>query len=302
MQTTRLFEIIYTLLNKKTATIPAKELAMQFGVSTRTIYRDIDALSLAGIPIYTEKGKHGGISLLPDFVLNKSLLSEKEQSEIISALQGLQAVKAVDTSKILQKLSAVFNKNATPKPWLDIDFTNWSFSQENIFQNSKTGILENKIVAFEYYDAHGNKTSRRIEPIQLWFKSGAWYLKGYCLTKESVRTFKTSRIRNLILTEEHFQERDISSIPAEESQPNRHRPDVTIKLKIAPEKTFRVYEEFPCGELQPDGSHIVTVTWPEDEWVYGFLLSFGEYAEVLEPEHLREIVQEKARKIFAMYG
>jgi len=299
MQTTRLFKIIYTLLNKKSVT--AKELAAQFGVSTRTIYRDVDTLSLAGVPIYTEKGKRGGISLLPNFVLNKSLLNEKEQNEIISALQGLQAVKAVDTSGILQKLSAVFNKTITPDSWLDIDFTNWSFSQENIFHNSKDGILESKIVEFDYYDAHGNKTNRRIEPIQLWFKSGAWYLKGYCLTKESVRTFKTGRIRNLVLTEEYFQKRDISAIPSEESQPSRHRPDVTIKLKIAPEKTFRVYEEFPCGELQPDGSHIVTVTWPEDEWVYGFVLSFGEYAEVLEPEHLREIIKEKSRKIWGMY-
>jgi len=91
MQMNRLFEIIYILLGQKSVT--ARELATHFEVSQRTIYRDVDILSLAGIPVYTEKGKGGGISLLPDFVLSKSLLSEGEQSEILSALQGLGGIK-----------------------------------------------------------------------------------------------------------------------------------------------------------------------------------------------------------------
>ena len=119
MQINRLLEIVYILLSKKTVT--AKELAGRFGVSQRTIYRDIDALSLAGIPVYTEKGKGGGISLLPGFVLNKSILSEGEQQEILSALQGLSAVSAAQTDNVLQKLSALFNTNSIG--WIDVDFS-----------------------------------------------------------------------------------------------------------------------------------------------------------------------------------
>ena len=161
MQTTRLFEIIYTLLNKQTTT--AKELAEHFGVSQRTIYRDVDILSLAGIPIYTEKGKGGGIRLLPDYVLNKSLLSEKEQDEILSALQGLSSVKTAETDQVLKKLSTIFNKSTVR--WLEVDFTDWGFHNSDAFYKFKTAILERRIAEFDYYSTFGEKTLRRVEPI-----------------------------------------------------------------------------------------------------------------------------------------
>ena len=119
MQINRLFQIIYKLLDKKSLT--AKELAEQLDVSVRTIYRDVEALSLAGIPVYTEQGKGGGISLLPDFVLNKSILNEWEQDEILSALSGLSAVKTLETERVLQRLSTFFNKAVVN--WIDVDFS-----------------------------------------------------------------------------------------------------------------------------------------------------------------------------------
>ena len=297
MQTTRLFEIIYTLLNKKCVT--ARELAEQFGVSTRTIYRDIDILSLAGIPVYTEKGKGGGISLLPDFVLNKSILSEQEQNEILTALQGLSALNIVDAERVLQKLSTIFNKSLTP--WLEVDFTDWSFSNGSTFYDFKRAILESRIVKFDYYSTYGEKTSRTVEPIQLWFKLRAWYIKGYCLDKKDIRLFKLTRVRNQTVTDEHFSKRDLLGIIPNDNERNQRRPDIKLKLKIAKEMTYRVYDDFEQAEPQPDGSHIVSVTWPEDEWLYGFILAFGEYAEVLEPEHMKAIIKEKAQKISGKY-
>ncbi|MCL1995850.1 MAG: YafY family transcriptional regulator [Defluviitaleaceae bacterium] len=296
MQITRLFEIIYILLNKETTT--AKELAERFGVSTRTIYRDVDTLSLAGIPVYSERGKGGGISLLPDFVLNKSILSEQEQNEILSALLGLSAVKTVDTDRVLDKLSTVFNKTATP--WLDVDFTEWSFTQESIFHDLKCAITESRITTFDYYSTYGNKTSRRVEPVQLWFKSKAWYIKAFCLEKQDVRLFKLTRIRDLSVTDEHFIKRDLVEDTGD-THPNDHRADVTLKLKIAPEMTYRAFDDFEDAKPQPDGSHIVSVTWPEDEWLYGFILSFGEHVEVLEPAHIKDIIKAKAKNILSKY-
>jgi len=108
MQIDRLFEIVYYLLSKKTVT--AKELAERFDVSKRTIYRDINILSISGIPIYTSSGNGGGIGLLKEFVLDKSILSEREQKEILSALQGLSMVKTEETGQVLQKLGILFNR------------------------------------------------------------------------------------------------------------------------------------------------------------------------------------------------
>jgi len=300
MQTSRLFEIIYLLLNKERVT--AKELAERFEVSTRTIYRDIDTISLAGIPIYTGKGKGGGISLLPDFVLNKSILSEQEQSEILSALQGLGQIQALDTDNILQKLSAVFNKTAAK--WLEVDFSDWSFEQEDYWSSFKTAILQKQIATFDYYSTYSQKTHRRAEPIQLWFKSKAWYLKAYDLDKEDLRLFKLTRVRNLEITDEFFGERDMLAISATGKPPSEHqKPDVNLRLLIRSEMAYRVLDEFASvvEEQTKDGHYIVSLSWPEDNWVYGMILSFGEYIEVLEPEHMRNIIRDKAQKIFETY-
>ena len=290
--------MIYILLHRKS--ISARELAEQLGVSRRTIYRDIDTLSLAGIPIYTEQGKGGGISLLPDSVLNKSILSEQEQNEILTALHGLSNLKISEANQVLRKLSTIFNKTATN--WLEVDFSDWSGTND-YFNDFKTAILERRIAEFDYYNSYGDKTFRRIEPIQLWFKSKAWYLRGFCLTKQGLRVYKLSRVKNLKLTEEHFSKRDMLDTQ-EDSPAHEEQREITVKLRIEPEMKYRVLDEFDESviEQQPDGSFIVTVLWPEDHWVYGFLLSFGEYVEVLEPDHLRAILKDKGQKISAKYA
>jgi predicted DNA-binding transcriptional regulator YafY len=300
MQMNRLFEIIYILMNKQSAT--AKELAERFGVSRRTIYRDVDTLSLTGIPIYTEKGKGGGISLLPDFVLNKSILSEQEQNEILSALQSLSNIKTAGADQVLQKLSTIFNKTAAN--WLEVDFSDWSFANGDAFNDFKTAILERLIVEFDYHSTYGEKTHRRIEPIQIWFKSKAWYIKGFCLTRQDIRLFKLTRVKNLAVTDEHFPERDLITAIPNPGPDERQTRDVNLKLKIAPEMAYRVYDEFDEDhiERQSDGSFIVSATWLEDElWLYGAILSYGEYIEVLEPEYIRKIMNEKTQKILKKY-
>jgi len=297
MQISRLFEIIYILLHKKR--VSARELAEQFGVSTRTIYRDVDTLSLAGIPVYTEKGKGGGISLLPDFVLNKSILSEQEQNEILAALHGLSNIYPAETSQILRKLSTIFNRPAAN--WLEVDFSDWSWCDTS-FEDFKAAILQRRITEFDYFNRYGEKTFRRVEPVQLWFKSRAWYVRGFCLTKHDMRVYKLSRVKNLVVTVEHFVERDLSDADAETGN-EKWEDYITFKLRIAPEMAYRAYDEFSESmiEKQLDGSLDVTVEWSVDNWVYGFVLSFGEYIEVLEPSHFREMIKNKSRKIYEKY-
>lgn len=106
MQTERLFEIIYLLINKKKMT--AEELAGHFEVSKRTILRDIDALAAAGIPVYTAQGKGGGISIMDSFLLDKAVLSEDDKNQILFALQSLSATKTIDTKRVLNRLQSFF--------------------------------------------------------------------------------------------------------------------------------------------------------------------------------------------------
>ena len=150
----RLFEIVYILIQKKKVT--AKELADKFEVSTRTIYRDIEVLSRANIPIYASKGKDGGIGLLDEYVLNKTILSEEEQNQILFALQGMKKVKGQDEKDILEKLSILFNKKIND--WIKIDFSNWSNIQDERFDIIKSAILNKQLVQFTYYNSNGEKS------------------------------------------------------------------------------------------------------------------------------------------------
>jgi len=299
MQISRLFEIVYILLDKKSVT--AGELSEHFAVSRRTICRDIDTLSMAGIPVYTTRGKGGGVRLLPEFVLNKSILSEQEQHEILSALHGLSNVKTDESAQILQKLSTRFNKTTTN--WLEVDFSGWTH-ENDFFNDFKTAIWERRVVEFDYYNKHGGKTFRRVEPTQIWFKSKAWYLKGFCLVKQGMRLYKLSRIKNLVVTEEVFAERDSLVVSGDPSLGMYEGgKNINLKLRIEPEKAYRVFDDFyeSMVEKQPDGSFIATVTWPEDHWLYDFILSFGKHIEVLEPAHLREIIKSEAEQIAKKY-
>ena len=108
MQMARLFEIVQILLNEKDVT--AKKLAKHFEISVRTVYRDIEALMFAGIPIYSERGKNGGIRLMEDYVMDRALISDKDQNEILYALQSLKALNYPDNNKILSKLNSIFNR------------------------------------------------------------------------------------------------------------------------------------------------------------------------------------------------
>lgn len=291
MQVHRMFEIIYLLMHKKTLT--AKELADQFEVSPRTIYRDIDTLCEAGIPIYTTKGKGGGIRLVDSYILNKSILSEKEQEEILSSLYGLHAVSG-DTEQVLSKLSGLFNK--TSPSWIEVDLSQWGADDSGKYQLLRTAILQQRVIVFDYYNSYGQFSRRRVEPLQLWFKHKTWYLRAYCTDKEAVRLFKLTRMKRLEQLEDIFEERPLlrtdGLLP---DSPSRQTPSIQLVLRIDASQAYRVFDEFEEEQItkEQDGSWLVTVEYPEDEWVYGYLMSYGPYAEVLAPAYIRDILKER---------
>ena len=301
MQINRLFEIVYILLDKKTIT--AKELSDHFEVSVRTIYRDIDTLSIAGIPVYTNKGKGGGISLIEDFVLNKSVLSEKEQNEILMSLQSLNAMKFLDVEPVLKRLSTIFNKESTN--WIDVDFSQWGSddSEKEKFNIIKTAILSTKIVSFDYFSSYGEKTLRTVEPLKLVFKGQGWYLYGFCRLKGEFRIFKITRIKNLNLLNETFKREIPIDIWGDGDKSCKNKM-VTLILKIDKRMAYRLYDEFDQENIKKnsDGSFTAIITFPEGDWIYGYVMSYGEYAEVIEPKDIREIIKRKFEEGLKKYS
>ncbi|MDW8802053.1 YafY family protein [Clostridium sp. A1-XYC3] len=300
MQISRLFQIIYILLEKKSVT--AGELAKHFEVSVRTIYRDIDALSQAGIPIYASQGKGGGISLLDNFVLDKSLLSEKEQDKILLALQSLSAVQYPELDDVLSKLNSLFKKSNIN--WIEVDFSNWGKDkkQNEVFSLLKDTILEHMVITFSYFNINGEKSYRKVEPFKLLFRDKAWYLQGYCLQKMALRTFKISRMSDIHITEEsctHQSSQELMTKSLKEACSEQ----VKLTLKISPEGAYRVYDDFEEENIikNNDGSYTVIVSLPGGEWIYSYLFSFGTMLEVIEPESVRKEISTRLDNMVNKY-
>lgn len=296
MQESRLFQIVYYLLDKGQATAP--ELAARLEVSVRTIYRDIDALSAAGIPVYAEVGRNGGIRLMNDFVLDQVVLSGEEKQEILAALQSVNITRNIAESRTLQKLSALF---AIPSEnWLEVDFSRWGnqgFDKEK-FELLKSAVIHCRQVKIRYAGADGGEGERNVQPYKLVYRSKAWYLKAFCMEKQDMRTFKLNRILELTLLEEHFVRR---SFPEEPEDAEENYPLVT--LRFPKEMAYRVYDEFDQNQIerQENGDLIAAARMPEDGWLISFLLSFGTQVEILSPAYLREEIVRQAGKIVEKY-
>lgn len=293
MQINRMFEIIYLLLNKKTMT--ARELAERFEVSTRTIYRDIEILSAAGIPIYMSKGKGGGISILDDFVLNKAVLTEDEKSDILSSLKAVNAIHFNETDTALQKLGSLFGE--VDPDWIEVDFSSWYTSDKEvqIFDTIKSSILSRKQISFTYASGKGETTRRNVEPLKLCFKGMARYLYAYCHLRQDFRFFKLNRIKELTVSNIHFERRILNPIFQKNDMFTEEY--IVLKLRLDSEMAFRVYDEFDSYMKQPDGSFIAEITYPDNDWIFPYIASFGHHCQVLEPFDVREHIKNELQKM-----
>lgn len=214
MQESRLFKIVYHLLDKGRAT--ASELAEKFEVSVRTIYRDIDALSGAGIPIYAEAGRNGGIYLMNDFVMDKAVLTEEEKREILTALHSINSTSNIDNSQILQKLSAIFNVGS--ESWLEVDFSRWgnNGTDNAKFELLKSAVIQQRCVKITYAN------------------SNISYARRVIMEQQKIGNFLKQLRKEKGLTQEQFAERFyISSRTVSRWETGSNMPDVDMLIELA---------------------------------------------------------------------
>lgn len=291
MQESRLFKILYYLLSQGHATAP--ELAEKLEVSVRTIYRDIDALSGAGIPLFTETGRNGGIYLMDNFTLDRVILSKEEKQEVLTALQSIHAAPDMEYSPVLSKLSALFQMQSDT--WLEVDYTRWGDKQSDKikFDSLKSAILQRRCVKISYTSSYAQTTERIIHPLKLLYKGRAWYLKAFCTNRQQFRLFRLNRILDLEVLYKNF---PCCSFPeTDENSSSEYEQQVTLCF---PQKmAYRVYDEFAPEQitLQEDGTLLASAKMPVDNWLIGFLLSFGPDVTVLSPADLKKDLAEQAR-------
>jgi predicted DNA-binding transcriptional regulator YafY len=306
----RLVSILVLLLRKER--VQAKELAEMFDVSVRTILRDVEAINLAGIPIVTYQGANGGIGIADGYRLDRSVLTEDDMSTLISTLSGIAGTvpdsrQGVLMEKLRNIMSASQLENLDSKiKQLVIDISPWGANEllKESVASIRKAIENHKKIEFAYIDSEGNRTSRKVEPYSLVLKGQKWYLYAWCHIRQDFRLFKLSRIRELLVTNTCYEPKKVSmgQLTYEDQWKT---PENMISLELVFEKEMEtIVTEWFGGELEKleDGKLLAKAMLPENNWLYGFILSFGMGVEVINPPHIRKILADTSKRIYEKYS
>lgn len=281
-----------------------------FEVSPRTIYRDIDAINMAGIPIRSISGVGGGFEIMPEYKVDKSVFSSADLSAILMGLSTLSNMARGDElANVLAKIRSFIPADKVrdleiKTDQIRVDFNSWSGNQniQPYLREIKTALEDHRLLSFAYIAHHGNKTVRTVEPYQLVWKSGHWYFYGYCRGRNDYRLFRLSRMSDLRIEQETFAPRDYQR-QTFDFQEIIGTMRTEIQIRIHQSVLDRVLEFCTYDHFLPDGDahYIVSFPFIENEYFYDILLSFGDQCECLAPPHVRAKMARKIRGMAAIY-
>lgn len=251
------------------------------------------------------RGKGGGVHLMKGYVLDKSLVTDREKDDILAALSALRATGAADSPATHERLGRLFQREGAD--WLDIDLSFWGAPPEykNIFDMARRAILERRPLRFRYRDAAERTSERVIEPVKLLFKERSWYIRAWCRMREDWRTFKLFRIvwDSIELLPETFVPRELPAQMQEGYTTASAEPLVLLFSPQTPQDIGRIREEFEPSAIEQleDGRLRVRLSCDITERMMFYLLSFGDRLEVAEPVRLRAWLQSQAEAIARTY-
>lgn len=304
----RVIAIIMILLREER--ISATKLSEMLEVSTRTIYRDIETISLAGIPIVTYSGVNGGIGIMSEYKISKGLFTI---SDVSSLLMGLNSINSslsdkeiINTIVKIKGLIPIEHRRDIEEKMnqILIDHRAWFKRKEDEIklESLRRAIEDKKLVSFSYLNQVGGESERVIEPYRVILKNSNWYIQGYCLEKENFRIFKLSRISNCSILEEKFIPRKFDYAPVDSLYlEERH----VTRVKLLVDKSIKDTLPNFCKEedIKPygDKKYIVNFPFIENDFNYGMLLKFGDKCECLEPEYIREELRNRIKRLMNLY-
>ncbi len=299
MKIDRLVGILSVLLQREKVTV--RELAELYEVSERTVYRDIDTLGMAGVPIVSERGNGGGVSIMEGYKIDKTLLSSKEIRAVLEGLRSLDSVSNTNNySRLMEKLSAG-SSACIPSSNMIIDLSSWDKSavadKIEIIKNA----IENKVkISFGYHSPNGD-SYRIIEPYHLIYQWSSWYVWGFCTDKQDYRMFKLTRMTDLKNIGEKCEEREIPTYVPDKLL--HTKGGITAVVRFDDPVKWRIIDEFGIDFIKynKNGEIEVTFTWSDVPSFFRYILTFGDNAEIISPEEYREQFAELLKNISKKY-
>lgn len=299
MKTERLIGILSILLQQEKVTAP--QLAREFEVSRRTIQRDIESLCRAGIPISTTQGAGGGISIMEGYRVDRTVLTAPEMQAILAGLRSLDSVSGTRRyTQLMEKLSAGSGVLLPGSAQMLIDLSSWyKDSLAPKIEEIQSAIRQHRTIRFAYFSPKGESV-RTVEPYYLLFRWSAWYVWGWCHTRQDFRLFKLNRMTDLAAGE-LFSPRPA---PLPDLEPERVFPaKYRVTVRFEPSCRWRLVEEYGPDSFttDPDGWLRFTGGFPDADSALSWVLTFGDKAELLQPDQLRRRLGELTSALAARY-
>lgn len=304
MRVDRLLSML--LIISKKGIVTGKELADHFEVSLRTIYRDIEKLSEAGVPIASIGGKGGGYYVMENYNVDNLFLKKDEASTFMAIMDNLSSLfgKNTNFNDMVLKIENTYRRESTDK--LSINMSHFSMEdelKEYLFLMNKA-IEENKLLIFDYSNRRMDYSERTVEPVQITFSAGQWYLVAFCRYRNDYRRFKLVRISHLKMGD-GFEERAISKEEIEVIfEESYHRQSIQVILKFTNRMGEQLTEYFQKENIQKteDNQYLVIDHFPYEDGLLKYILSFGKECEIVEPRYLRDELKEYIKELLLTYN
>lgn len=308
MKIDRLLSMTIMLINRPMIT--ARELSDKFEVSIRTIYRDIETITAAGIPVVSWQGKKGGFCLMDNYRVDRQILTLNDMTSILMALKGISTTydngSITDTIEKIESLVPDDKKEHLNRQFehIIIDLAPWDDkgSQKIKLHLIQQSITEQKLIRFSYRNLMGEQFIRDVEPMSLVLKINCWYLYGFCKKRNDFRIFRVSRIHDCQMLNTSFSPR-YKPFNDNDFFNSDLREPVALVLRFKPSAKSKIDEFYSGCPITKDEKGMITVrvSFPEDEWLYSTILSYGDECEVLEPTHIRELIKSRLLKTIQYY-
>ena len=300
MKIDRLIGILSVLLQEEKTTAP--ELAEKFEVSRRTINRDIEDLCKAGIPIRTAQGTGGGISIMDGYRMDRTILTSKDMQMILAGLRSLDSVSGSSYyGQLMEKFQAGSSEFVTGRDSILIDLSSWyRDSLAPKIETIQDAIGDRHLIRFRYYAPSG-ESDRTVEPYYLVFHWSSWYLWGWCLSKKDFRLFKLNRMDKVCGTDKVFECRE-ASVP-DLSNEKIFPGEIKVKALFEADQKWRLVEEFgpSCFTENNDGRLLFIADYTDIENLVTWIMTFGDKAELLEPQEAREKITSTVQMMTKIY-
>lgn len=320
MRADRLLSLLLILQNGRK--VKAADLARQLEVSERTIYRDFEALSGAGVPVYAEPGPNGGYALLEAYHTDLSGLSKIEVQALVAftssdTLSDLGLGQALKTglAKLAASLPAVQQLAAERlRVRLYVDTIPWFQQKEDAPQLPivQEAVQQDRRLRFLYRKWESEVEEREANPYALVAKAGSWYLVAE--TERGMRVYRISRMETAEVLDYPFQRRPDFDLPAFWQQWRqdfeRNLPRYMVKVRMAPEAVAGLLKvrgawmekALESAVEESNGWQILTLDYELPEYALEAVLQLGDQVEVLEPADLRQQVREILQRTINLYG